>query len=259
MTHHLKWKHALGLSASGLAMAAASALTAETFVGKTVESRVLLGFRVDDAAIAAFLPEGWAPVTLPQGPVAGSNLIVALIDRHLYLDADGTPDASLQGPTVAMMAYGRNPDIEGVRGFVVRVYEQEPIADPYGTSVAVREIVRDAGWYDAGQGDRRQQESWTVTFDDGAKTVVTLDATGVDLNWSSGESRPYSPVTADFFRIYRYDQLAGLAMNAALGRTLDGAATFETTDPGLISLFDGSETLSAIVSIPTYVREISLP
>lgn len=232
---------------------------AETAVGSTVESRVLLGFKANNTAIGDMLPKGWVPVTLPQGPVGGSNLIIALIDRHVILDANGEPADPSSGPTVAFLAYGRKDGAEGVRSFVIRVYEEPPLVDPYGNSVAA-DINRVAGYTDAGGGARTQSEIWTVKPEGGGELSFDLDYKVGALMWSTGgESRPYSALNPDFFRIYRYEQLAGLAMNAAIGRELDGTASFSSTDPDLAKLFDGSEDLVAIVSIPSYVREISLP
>jgi len=78
--------------------------------------------------------------------------------------------------------------------------------------------------------------------------------------WSTGgESRPFSSENPDFFRIYRYDQLAGLAMNSAMGVTLDGTVSFSASGSDVDAIFDGSEALVSIVTIPTYIREIWLP
>lgn len=232
---------------------------AETRVGSTVESRVLVGFNVNDAAIDASLPEGWNSVTLPQGPLGGSNLIVALIDRHLIVDADGAPQQPSSGPIVAFLAYARHSDVEGLRGFVTRVYEERPLVDPYRNSVAA-DIDRIAGYSDAGGGERSQSERWTVQTDAGDVLALELDFKVGGFRWTTdGESRPYSATDPDFFRIYRYDQLAGLAMNTAMGQALDGAFMLAATGPDLSQLFDGSELLTAIVTIPTYIREISLP
>ena len=232
---------------------------AETRVGSTVESRVLVGFKVNDAAIDATLPEGWSSITLPQGPLGGSNLIVALIDRHLIVDANGTPQQPSSGPIVAFLAYARNRDIEGLRGFVTRVYEESPLVDPYRNSVAA-DIDRIAGYSDAGGGERSQSERWSVLTEAGDVLALELDFKVGGFRWATdGESRPYSASDPDFFRIYRYDQLAGLVMNAAMGQTVDGTFTVAAKGPDLSQLFDGSELLTAIVSIPTYVREISLP
>lgn len=234
-------------------------VAAETTSGSTVESRVLLGFKVDDGAVGDMLPDGWIPVTLPQGPVGGSNLIVALIDRHVIVDADGGPADVSSGPTVAFLAYARSDSAEGVRGFVTLVYEEPPLVNPYSNSVAA-DIDRVAGYTDAGGGARTQSELWTVKPEAGGELTLDLDYKVGGFRWSTGgESRPYSAVNPDFFRIYRYDQLAGLVMNDAMGRELDGTVSFSSTDPELAKLFDGSEDLVAIVSIPTYVREIYLP
>ncbi len=247
----------VALAAAIVAIAAPA--SSETQVGSTVESRVLLGFKADDAAVGAMLPEGWTPVTLPKGPVGGANLIVALIDRHVILDADGKPDTPSSGPIVAFLAYGRTEGVDGVRGFVTRVYEEPPVVDPYGNSVAA-DVDRVAGFSDPGGGTRTQSEKWTVRPDGGGELAVTLEFDIGGFRWAAGgESRPYSSENPDFFRIYRYDQLGGLAMNRAMGLDLDGTVSFSATEPDLAALFGGTEELVAVVSIPTYIRRISLP
>ncbi|MCP5036653.1 MAG: hypothetical protein GY945_03530 [Rhodobacteraceae bacterium] len=246
------------MMASVLVVSGAPAFT-ETIVGSTVESRILLGFKVDDSAMGNMLPEGWVSVTLPKGPVGGSNLILALIDRHLILDAEGKVGDPSSGPTVAFLAYGRSEGVEGIRGFVTRVYEETPVVDPYGNSVTA-DIERVAGYVDAGGGDRTQSEIWTILPEGGGELKLDLDFKVGGFMWSTGgESRPYSSEDPDFFRIYRYDQLAGLAMNTAMGRELNGTVSFTATDPDLGSLIIGTDELVSIVSIPAYVRKISLP
>lgn len=240
-------------------VATCTAGLAETKVGTTVESRILLGFKVNDVALAQILPDGWMTVTLPQGPLGGSNLILALIDRHVILDGEGTVENPSSGPTVAFLVYGRKEGVDGVRGFVTRVYEEPPVVDPYGNSVTA-DIDRVSAYSDAGLGNRTQTEVWTVLPESGGELRLDLDYKVGGLMWSTGgESRPFSSENPDFFRIYRYDQLAGLAMNAAMGRELDGTVSFSASDPSIGELFDGSEALVSIVAIPTYIREIWLP
>ncbi len=258
MEKNLK-RRATGMALAALLVVMGKTAFAETRVGSTVESRVLLGFKVDDAAVGNMLPEGWMSVTLPKGPVGGSNLILALIDRYVILDADGKPGNPSSGPTVAFLAYARKDGVEGVRGFVTRVYEELPVVDPYGNSVTA-DIDRVSGYMDAGGGDRTQTEIWTILPVGGGELKLDLDYKVGGFGWSTGgESRPYSSENPDFFRIYRYDQLAGLAMNAAMGRELNGTVSFTVTDPDLATLFDGTEQLVSIISIPVFVREISLP
>lgn len=249
----------LGTALSAAFIAAGTSASSEVSVGSTVESRVLLGFKVDDAAVAGMLPDGWTPITLGKGPVAGSNLIVALIDRHLILDADGKPGNPSSGPTVAFLSYGGKDGIEGVRGFVTRVYEEAPVVDPYKTSVTA-DIKRFSLFSDLGSGQRVQSEEWTIVPSGGGELRFEMDFIVGDYRWTTaGESRAHSPEDPEFFRIYRYDQLASLAMSTDMGLELNGTVSFTVSDPDLGALFGGSEELVSIVSIPIYLRKISLP
>ena len=64
---------------------------------------------------------------------------------------------------------------------------------------------------------------------------------------------PYSAADPGFFQIYRYDQLAELAMNPGLGRPLDGTVSYSAEIPALSGLFDGTEELVSVVSIPAFL------
>lgn len=259
MTHGKLWRVALGAAVASAAMLGATAAMGETLVGNTVESRVVLAFKVADAGVRPSLPDGWVPFAFPQGPIAGANLVVAMMDRHATITADGEPDPSMTGPTVAIMAYARKDGVEGVRGFVTRVFEEPPVVDPYGTSVAA-DIGRTMGYSDEGAGVRRQTESWTVRSEAGDELALDLAFDVGRFSWSTGnESRPYSAANPEFFRIYRYDQLIAVAMSDGLGLTLDGEVDFTASGPDLAAVFDGSEDLVAIMVIPTYLREVSLP
>lgn len=249
----------IGVALAAMQVLAAPMAVAETKVGSTVESRVLLGFKANDAAVTGLLPEGWTAITLPRGPVGGANLLLVLMDKHAVLDAEGQPANAAVGPNAAFVAYGRKEGVEGVRTFVTRVYEGAPIEDPYGNSVAAN-IERVAGHFDAGGTVRRQSENWTVQLAAGGSLTLELEAAIGRFNWAAGsESRPYSSANPDFYRIYRFDQLAGLAMNAAMGVELKGAVDFASDDPAMAEVFDGSEALVAIITVPSVVREIWLP
>ena len=136
MSHGKLWNVALGAAVSSAALLAATATIGETLVGTTVESRVVLAFKVADAGVQPALPDGWVPFTFPKGPIAGANLVVAMMDRHAMINAEGGPDPSMTGPTVALMAYARKEGVEGIRGYVTRVFEVPPVVSPYGNSVA---------------------------------------------------------------------------------------------------------------------------
>ncbi|MCB1337939.1 MAG: hypothetical protein KDK10_11000 [Maritimibacter sp.] len=258
MTRKQVWKAALGAAVSGIALFAATAAMGQTLVQTTVENRVLLAFKVADAGVQEMLPEGWAPLTLPKGPVAGSNLIVSLFDKLLSLDAEGKPADAAPSPVMALVAYGINPEVEGVRTFVTGIYEVPPLVDPYGVSQAAAIARKATMTYDAD--GRFLAEDWAIKPESGGAFTLALDYRVGGYGWSvGGTSEPFSPVVEGFHQIYRYDQLAELAMNTTMGKALAGDVSYTADIPALAGLFDGSEALVAVVSIPVYVREVLEP
>ena len=232
--------------------------SAETKVGSNVDSRVVLAFKVNDDAVQAKLPDGWSLLTLPKGPLAGSNLLVAFIDRHLALDPEGKPLTPHNSRSVAILAYGVKPGVSGANMFVLRVYETPPVASSYDNGVAAS-IGRDMTLTGPAAGARTHQEVWSVTPESGGTLSLDLTYQSGRPGWSSSEAMPYSAVNPEFHRIYRYDQLADLSMSVALGRELDGDIAVKSSIPELSGMFDGSESLTGVLAIPVYVREVSLP
>lgn len=204
------------------------------------------------------LPEGWGLLTLPKGPLAGSNLLVAFIDRHLALDPEGKPLTPHNSRSVAILAYGVKPGVKGARMFVTRVYETPPVASSYDNGVAAS-IGRDITLKGPSDGARSHQEVWVVEPETGGTLNLSLAYQSGRPGWSKSEATPYSAANPDFHRIYRYEQMADLGMSSALGRELNGEITFHSSIPELAGMFDGSEVLTGVLTIPVYVREVSLP
>ncbi len=258
MTHRTVWKVALGAAVTSAALFTATAAMGETLFQKTVENRVLLAFKVDGAALAEVMPDGWMPITLPKGPVAGSNLILSFFDKLLITDAEGKPAEPASQPVLALVAYGKAEGVEGVRTFVTAIYEAPPMSDPFGLSEEA-DITRLAAMTYNADG-RTRSEEWTVRPVSGGAFSFDLDYRVAGYGWSEGgESMPYSAVDPTLLQIYRYDQLAELVMNPGLGREIDGTFTYSAEIPALSGLFDGSEDLVSVVSIPVYVREVYRP
>ncbi len=242
---------------AGAVTLATGPAAAEDFQGSTIEARVLVGFDLDATAVAARLPDGWAPVTLPRGPMAGSNVILSLIDRHLIRDAEGNPADPAAGLAAAVIVYGVQPDTPP-RLFVVRVFEPEPMQETYGNSVAAS-VTRESETSAGTDGHRSVDEEWTIRTAGGA-AVLRLTHAGIPLAWSTeNEARPFSAADPEFGRIYRYDHLAGLVMNPGIGREIDGAVDFVTDAPELADLFGDGAVPVAVVTIPVYLREVYLP
>ncbi|MCB1329616.1 MAG: hypothetical protein KDK28_09280 [Maritimibacter sp.] len=258
MTRKTVWNVALGAAVTSVALFTATAAMGETLVQNTVENRVLLAFRVDSAALAKMMPDGWTPITLPKGPVAGSNLILSFFDKLLITDAEGAPSDPASQPVMALVAYGTAEGVEGVRSFVTAIYEVPPLVDPFGLSEAA-DITRDAGMRYGADG-RTRTEAWVVQPASGGTFSFDLDYAVKGYAWSEdGTSMPYSAADPAFHEIYRFDQLAELVMNTTAGREIDGNVSYSAEIPALSGLFDGTEELVAVVSIPVYLRQVFTP
>lgn len=258
MAYLFNWKKALGAGVSAAAILAATVAVGQSVVQTTVENRVMLAFRVKDAGVAGVLPEGWTPVTLPKGPVAGSNLIASFFDKLLILDGDGNPASPSSQPVLALVAYGQKEGVQGLRSFITHVFEAPPVIDPFGNSQAA-EITRVATM-SVGSDGRFVSEAWTVAPENGGEFTFELDYEVTGYGWSAGgKSKPFAAGNPEYFEIYQYDQLVELAMNVTLGRELKGDVTYSTNIPALSDLFDGSESLVAVVSVPVYLRDVVQP
>src|SRR6476620_6075534 len=64
---------------------------AQTVIEQAAEHRLQLDFRVNDAALAKMLPNGWETVIATQGPAKDCNLRMIFIDRMAIMGADGKP------------------------------------------------------------------------------------------------------------------------------------------------------------------------
>jgi len=255
MRHVSVWKVALGTAVSAAAMIAASAAVGETLFQNTIENRVMLAFKVDDAALQEVMPDGWKAITLPKGPVAGSNLIISFFDKLLITDAEGNRADPASAPVAAFVVYGVKDGVEGVRTFIPGIYEVPPMVDPFGVSQEAA-ITRTATMR-YGPDGRMQSEAWTVAPVSGGELSFELDYTVAGYAWTEeNRSQPYSPVNDGFYQLYVYDQLSALPMSSAMGRELMGEFTYAVDVPDLAGMFDGSEVLMSIVAVPIYLREV---
>jgi len=241
-----------------LAFAMPLTINAETPMGSTVESRVALAFKVNDQAAQAMLPDGWKLLTLPKGPLAGANTLVAFIDKHLSLDANGKPLKPYSSRTVALVNYGVKKGVKGARTFITKVYETPPVVNPYGNSISAA-ISRTTSLSSSFNGPKIQKEVWSIKTETGGEINLSLSYQPGKPGWKSSKTTPYSNVNPDFYRIYKYEQLADLAMSKAIGRELKGEVSFKSNASEIARAFDGSENLVGILTIPVYKREISLP
>lgn len=239
------------LTSAGLA-------TAETPAGSNVDSRVVVGLRAPADGVQGFLPDGWTSVAFPAGPFQGANLLLVFIDSLVQRDAEGKPLSPASRRALALVSLGKEADGADVRLFVLRIYTTTPEADPYGVNAAA-DISRRTAVEGPANGGRQRIDAWQVGPAAGGTLGFELSYTTGGRNWSPGEAFPHSARNPDFSRIYRFQQLADLVVSVPMGKPASGAFSLSSSVDELAAILDGSEEILAVIDVPVYVREISLP
>lgn len=234
-----------------------SGALAESFVGSSVESRVILGLNADSAAVQELLPAGWSSVPFPRGPLKGSNLLVSFVDGVLMVDAESKPLSPASRRAVILLGLAKENGGEALRIYVMRIYTSEPENDPYGVN-AVADIARMNSLTGPAAGGRESADTWTMAAS-GGELSMTLNYTTGKRSWSSGEALSFSAANPDFHRIYRYDSVTDLVMSTAVGKPMTGEFSLTSSVPEISGIFNGSQEVLAILDIPVRVREIFLP
>lgn len=229
---------------------------AETYVGANIDSRVLLGLKVNPDGIQGLMPEGWNSVPFPDGPLKGANLLFALIDGVLEMGADGKPLDPASRRAAVLVGLGKNDGT--VRMFVLRIMTTVPDRNPYGVATAAG-IARTKSLSGPANGGRTSFDEWRIMPAGGGELVFTLNYTTGKRGGSQGELTPHSAANPDFSRIYRYDQMVDLVVSKALGKPSSGKFSLTGTVAELDTVLDGSQETIAVMDVPVYVRKVFLP
>jgi hypothetical protein len=103
-------------------------------------------------------------------------------------------------------------------------------------------------------------ETWELQSADGGALSVQLEyGRGPTTRSTNLEAKVYSAARPEFFRIYRWEQVADVARSAALGIERVTKFSLKVSGAKLGALFDGTEQLLNVTSVPSYSRSVFLP
>jgi hypothetical protein len=102
-------------------------------------------------------------------------------------------------------------------------------------------------------------ETWDIKDNDGNTLQVELQFTRGVLARGTAEAKIYSAAKPDFYRIYKFEQAADVVRSTATGIDHVSKFSFKASGSKLAPLFDGSQQLISITSVPFYSRTIYLP
>jgi len=240
-----------------LSLLMTGAYAGERLVGSNVDVRTVIAFKVSDAAVQRLAPEGWEVSPPPAGPLKGFNLVLVLIDSSSSSDSAGKPVEPFRGAVLAIPArrIGTNVTVTMV-SYGIAGRDGSPGA--YGVyapgKVAIERKV--------GSGPDQKplaDETWVVSAEDGNAIDARIQYERGPTTQSKLEQKTYSGAKPEFFRIYRVEQVADLVRSTAAGVDRVTSFSFRASGSRLASLFDGTEQLIGLISVPSYSRTVFLP
>ncbi len=229
----------------------------EKFTGSNVDLRTLLAFKASDGAVQKMLPDGWEVNSITSGPAKGSNLVLVLVDQQTSYDADGKSVATFRAAVLGAPAKKKGTDTAGVMVFgglsddagAPGAYS---VYDPAQTTVERKT-------YPGGDKKLTTEESWQFKAANGNSIDVQLQFLRGAAAKGKVEAKVFSAAKPDFFRIYRVEEARDLVRSTAVGVDRLAKVSVKASGDKLKELFDGTEQLISVTSIPWYSRQVYLP
>jgi hypothetical protein len=244
------------LALLALLCAALPAHAQEKLYGTNIDTRIGLAYKVSDAAVRKLLPAGWEVNAPAAGPTRGANLNMTLVDSISAQDADGKPVKPNVGIAFTVPV---KKTATGETGAMVVAGMFSPHYAPgaYGVFLPAKINVERKLHTDP-EGKTSADETWDVKGEDGHSIQIHVRYERAIATRGKVEAKVYSGAKPDFFRIYRFEQASDVARSTATGVDRVSAFSLKVSGPKL-PVFDGSEELIAVTSIPWYSRQVYLP
>lgn len=233
---------------------------AETLVEWTLQGRIVLAFRVNEAEVQRWVPAPWQVAPVGAGPSKDANFLVLFVDRLLSQDAEGKPVAGATNRAIVFVIPAKNPQTGEAGPLVVRVYQSNPSEVPGFYKTAVQAAVRREQMV---KGDSLEPgvatDLWDVQDSSGGTLALRIQYQRGTPSRVKGEVKPRSGTEPAVWRIYRFEQ--GVDVVKSIPASIDRVQSyqFRVAMPELSKLFDGSEQLVSITALPWYTRQTFLP
>ena len=88
---------------------------------------------------------------------------------------------------------------------------------------------------------------------------VVLQFERAALTRGKVEAKIYSGAKPDFYRVYKFEQATDVVRSASMGVDRANKFNIKASGPKLAPLFDGTQQVISITSVPYYSRTIYIP
>ncbi len=234
---------------------------AQTVLEQAAEHRFQIDFRVNDAALAKMLPQGWEPAIATSGPAKDCNLRMIFIDRIAVMAGGKTAAA----PHTARLVYLAIPVREsGTKnsGQIIIHGLTESAADAPGAFGVYQHAstAKMSRTHSAAGGVTSGSENWEFAAASGEHMSLQVEYVRGPARKGAAEVKFFHPGDPSKYQIFRTDQAIDIMRNATTNPP-DNIKKFSYKAGGgkIAALFDGKEKVVSWDSFPWYIRTVSTP
>jgi hypothetical protein len=252
----------LGLTLLTIILVTTTALAFETPIESSNETRFQLDFKVPDAAVAAFLPQGFTPSVATTGAAKDCNLRIVFIDRVTINAPDGNPKAKGSNRLAYLVAPVKNPAGENVQLVIGGLTEDATDAPgPFGNYLLA--TTHDMNWTtkSGGSGPIVETQDWVFAAASGERLEMHITyQRGVAAKRNTADTKFYSAKNPTFYQISRQEQVLDI-MRTVTTTPEDHVKSFSFRGGGgtWAKLFDGAEKVLSWDNILWLNRTVLLP
>jgi hypothetical protein len=235
---------------------------AETLVERSMESRFQIDLKVPDAALKAYLPEGWSPNVAAQGPAKDANLRLIFIDRATINGPDGKPLGNGSNRIAALIAPVTDPAGNKVQMIIGGITGDESDAPgPFGNYLAASKMEVRRTSSVSSSGANLESQDWVFEAKSGERLEMHIQfEPGVANRSNPADTKYYSAKDPSLLQIAHQEQVLDILKNVTTNPK-DRVKKFslKTSGGSYAKLFDGTEKVLSWDNILWMNRSISTP
>jgi len=219
-------------------------LAAETPLEHSNEKRFQLDVKVPDAALQAFLPQGWTQNPAATGAAKDCNLRVIFIDRVTINDPKGPPIGKGTDRLVWLAAPVKDPSGKAVQMIIGGITSGEA-PGPFGNYLASKSMAWNSNLKSDASGALVETQEWDFTAQGGE--YLRLNVTyqrGPAAYRPVADTLYYSAKDPATYQISRQDQVLDILRNVTTTPPDHVKSfTFKAGGGSYAKLFDGTEKM----------------
>lgn len=251
----------VGALAVACGLLAAPAAVAQTVIEQAAEHRFQIDFRVNDAALAKWLPAGWETSIATQGPAKDCNLRLIFIDRMAIMGGDGKPAARPMARMVYLAVPVKNA-ATGAAGQMIIYGLTDQAADAPGAFGVYQHAATAtmSRTHSAKGGVASGSEDWVFRAASGERLELHVSYERGPVSKTAPEAKFFHPADPTRYQIFKVDQGIDVTRNVTTNPP-DHIRKFSYKAGGgkLAQLFDGTEKIVSWDLFPWYIRTVSVP